>query len=211
MTEPRSLSRRWLDGAFTALVGLIIMVTVFSGTARAAQAAATPDPTMDDLLAMGRAVIDAFRGGHSIAAGALAVVLLVGLAKRYGGKVSPKLERFLHGDVGGPAAVFLTAFAGSVAIQAQGPWKWAILTTGFGVGAAAIGGYVALRKFLIDPILASAWYAKAPAWIKVPLSLLTFLASKPPAIATAEKAGEDAVKASPAEGVDSIAGPATKF
>lgn len=193
--------------AFAALV--LVMLMSFTATSWAAGTATGDDFSAIDLL---RPIWDAFRGGHQVAAGALAVVALIALAKRYAGKLSPKLEAFLHGDAGGTIATFLAATAGSVAAATSGdaPWAWSIMWTAGGIGIAAIGGYVALRRLVIDPIKASKWYANAPAWAKLALGVLFWIADKPDAIAEAEKAGADAVKANPAPGTDA-AGPFTKF
>lgn len=212
----RMLSPVVVYSAFVA-----IMLVAFRATAFAAGVAAgDPDSplSIQDILDLLRPVWDAFRGGHSVAAGALAVVALVAVAKRYGGKLptvrgvdlGAKLEAFLHTDVGGTVATFLTATAGAVA--AADSLAPSVLWTAGGIGAAAIGGYVMLRRLVIDPIKASAWYQdKAPSWVKVALGLLFWIADKPDAVAAAEKAGDDAVKANPSKGADGVAGPAEKF
>jgi hypothetical protein len=83
-----------------------------------------------------------------------------------------------------------------------------VLSTAGGIAVAAVGGYTLLKRLVLDRLQASSWYAtKAPAWLKLAVSLI----DPPSAIATAEKAGSAAVQASPAAGAGGVAGQSTKF
>lgn len=195
-----------LTAGFTATA---LAANALAAHAVAAGAAVSVDQaSWLDLL---RPVIDAFQGGHRIAAVALAVVAALALLKRYGGLLSPKLEAFVHGDIGGTATVFGMAFAGAIATETAGtsPWSWSMSWTALGIGAVAIGGYSVLRKLVVDRLMASKWYATAPGWVKTILSLLTVLGAKPDPVGEAAKAGDAAVAAAPAPGVAGIVGAPT--
>lgn len=189
-----------------------IMLVAFSATGHAATAATGDDGSLTDLL---RPVYDAFRGGHYIAAGALALVLVVALLKRY---APGKLGAFVHGDAGGVLTTLAISFAGAIA-AATGDgqaWTWSIAWTAGGIAFAAAGSYAMIKKLLVEPLLASAWWqAKAPAWLKAGAQMVLWIFDKPAAraetIKAAEKAGEAAVQAEPSKGADEIAGPPETF
>lgn len=188
--------------------GAAALLATFAGTAFAAHAAGLPteDSTIPDML---RAVVDAFRGGDRVVAGALALFAAVALAKKY--LTTGKAGTWLHGPTGATLTVFLMSVAGTVAATGSGPWHWATLWTAGGVGIAAIGGYVAAKTLIVDPIKNSKWFATAPEWFKTAFAILTWLVDKPSAVAEAQAAGTDAVRENPSSGADGIAGPATKF
>jgi hypothetical protein len=182
-------------------------LAVFAGTSFAGPTVLpTEDSSIRDLVA---AIVDTFRGGDRVAAGALTLFATLALAKRYW--TTGKVGRFLHSDTGGALTLFGMSFAGSVAAQARGPWEWSVLSTAWHVGVATAGGYVLIKRLVIDPIKRSAWYAKAPIWLKTALDAVTWIVDKPDAVAKATQAGADAVAANPSPGADGIAGPATKF
>ncbi len=191
----------WTAGAAALLVAFA--GAAFAGTALTGAGIPTEDSSIRDLVS---AVVDAFRGGHKIAAGALAVFAALALAKKY--LTTGKVGLWLHGDLGGTVTVFLMATAGALA--AADSLSPAVLWTAGGIGVAAIGGYAA-AKTLIKALKASRWYATAPSWFKSAIDILTWLVDKPDAVKAAQAAGDDAVKANPATGADGIAGPATKF
>lgn len=202
--------KRHLSTAAACAALVVVFLMSFGANAFAA-AQVIPDeatPALDLL----RAVYEAFAGGHRVAAGALALVAAVALLKRYAGQISPRFETFLHTDTGGAATTLALSFFGAVAAATStGALSWSVVWTSGGLAVAAVGGYTLIRRLVVDRIVASKWYATAPGWVKTMLSVVTWLGSKPPAIATAEKAGQDAVAASPSPGADGIAGPSTKF
>jgi len=190
--------------AYTALSILGLTLVSFTATAFAAGAVA-PDGS-SALADYFSAIVDAVKHGQWALAGSVSVVLLMAAAKKYlpdslGG-------RFVRGDgLGGVLSTFVLSFAGSLAI--------ALAPTGATVSMAmvyaaskfalvAIGGYVALHK-LASALVSTHWWADhAPAWLKSGVSLLLALIGST-AVAKAEKAGEEAVKANPPAGA---AGPA---
>lgn len=199
--------KRHLSAVATSVALTVLFLIVFAANAFAAnQVIPTDETSYLDLL---RPVYDAFQSGHRVAAGALALIAAVALLKRYAGKVSAKLEAFLHTDVGGAATTLVLSFLASVA--AADSLSWGTLSIAGSVGIAAIGGYTIVRKLVVDRIVASAWYAAAPGWVKTVLSLITWIGSKPVAVAVAEKSGAAAVAAAPSAGADGVAGPATRF
>jgi len=189
-----------------------IMLVSFTATAFAAGAATGDDGSILDLL---RPVYDAFRDGHYVAAGALAVVLLVALIKRY---APGKIGDFVHSDAGGAATTLMISFAGTIAAAtgAGQPWTWSILWISGGIAFAAAGGYAVMKKLVIEPMLASSWYQdKVPSWAKAMLAVVLWVfdsrAGADQAIAKAEKDGADAVAANPGTGADAVAGKPEKF
>lgn len=210
----RSLARE-----VAALAGLVvIMLLAFTATAHAADAvasAAGADASLGDLL---KPVYQAFHDGHYLAAGALAVIFLVALVKRYAGAISQKFGAFMSGDVGGTIATLVASFAGAVAAaSADGsPFAWSTLLNAGKVAAVAAGGYALIKKLVFAPLLASSWYQnKAPAWLKATIGAVSWIFDKPAAadaaIAKSEAAGDAAVKAAPGAGADAIAPPGEKF
>lgn len=195
------------------LLGLaLILLVSFTATAFAAGAATGDEGSLLELL---RPVYDAFRAGHHIAAGALALIFVVAVLKRY---APGKLGKFVHSDVGGVLSALLISFAGAIAAAtgAGQPWSWSILWTAGGIAFAAAGGYAMIKKLLVEPLLASSWWKnKAPAWLKACAQVVLWIFDKPAAaaeeISKAEKAGQDAVDASPSSGAEGIAGKPEKF
>lgn len=188
--------------------GAAALLATFAGTAFAAHAAGLPteDSTIPDLL---KAIVDAFRGGDRVVAGALTLFAAVALAKKY--LTTGAAGKWLHGPTGATLTVFLMSVAGTVAATGAGPWHWATLWTAGGVGIAAIGGYTAVKLLVVDPVRNSKWFATAPEWFKTAFSVLTWIVDKPSAVAEAQAAGDAAVRANPSPGADGIVGPATKF
>lgn len=196
---------------FLAVVGIVSFAGM--SLAHAAVTGAPPDDSTP-LLALLRPIYDAFHAGHSVAAGALALIAAVALLRRYADKipgVGPAVSAFLHTDLGGALSTFVLAAAGAVA--AADSVSVATLKLAGGLGIGAIGGYTALRKLVVDRIMASKWYAGAPSWAKALLSVLTFLGSKPGDTAKAEasKAGDASVAANPAPGAAGVVGEPEKF
>lgn len=201
-TVKRSLS---VVAAYAAIV--LAFLISYSANAYAAGAVLPDDNT--SVLDLLRPVYEAFAGGHRVAAGALALVAAVALIKRYSARLGAKADAFLHSDVGGALTTLALSFFGAVAAAtANSSLSWSVVTTSGGIAVAAVGGYTLIKKLVLDRLQASAWYTKsAPAWLKLIVSLI----DPPSAIAVAEKAGADAVKAAPSAGADGVAGSATKF
>lgn len=186
--------------AFSLTIAALVGLVTFGGVAMAAGAAEPANGSLMDLLSP---VLDAFRGGQFVYGGALALVVAVALVKRYGGDRFP----WLNGDVGGSVLALAGSFFASVAV-AIAPGTGATLGlhtiwTAGGVAVAAAGGYTLIKKLVIDPLIKSSWYLnKAPAWFKAGMSVVLWIFGEggAAAISTAEKAGDAAVAAHPAQG-----------
>lgn len=188
-----------------AFLGLVVIALLFfGGTAFAADAVAPTDASITDLA---KPVYDAFAAGHYMAAAALALVLSVALLKRYSG--TGKVGTFVHSDVGGALTTLTMAFFGAIATAtaAGATWHWSMLSTAGYVAFIAAGGYALVKK-LVVPLLKKL-QPKLPAWTAPFFTLVYFIFDKPDAITTAVKAGDDAVKATPATGADGVTGKPT--
>ena len=180
----------------------------FNGTALASDAVTGADGSWLDLA---RPVFDALSGGHYAYAGALLIIVIAALVKRYlGDKVA-----WLHTDAGGSALALVTAAATATAAGLAAPGatlSLGLLKTSLAVGVGAAGGYAVLKNLIVDPILVPL-ETKAPAWAKLPLALITWVfdhgTSGQQAIAAATAAGTAAVAASPAPGAASVTGTPT--
>lgn len=201
--------RRLLSAVPLALSLCLIMLFAFATTAFAAGAVAPDDGSLLDLA---RPVYDAIMGGHYIAAAAFALVLAVALVRRYAPDKS-KVQTFVHSDAGAAVTTLLMAFGGAMATATLGgaAWHWAMLWTSATVAFAAAGSYAIIKKLVIEPLQASAWYAKAPAWLKAALQVVFWLFDKPDAVKAAEAAGDAAVAAKPGQGLAAVAGKPTEL
>lgn len=184
---------------------LLIFLGVFTtGAAFAATGAALPDDASAiDLI---RPVIDAFKGGDYPFAASLSIVLLVALIRRYGTGRIP----FFGTERGAALLAFVGSFAGamSAGLSGDGEFSRHLAFTALNVALGATGGYMAVKAFLIEPLLKSKFYQeKAPAWLKSILGLVLWIFESrktPPAIARAEEAGEEAVKKDPPTGMGEV-------
>lgn len=189
------------------LLAMIALVS-FTATAFAATAAAGDDGSLLDLL---RPVFDAITHGQYYLGVALALVFLCTLARRYGSERFP----FLATKMGAAALVLVGSFGGALAtgLAAIGTnaLSWALVLGASQVALAAAGGYSLLSNLLVDPLLASDWYkTRAPAWFKTLMSVVMWAFTKPDAVKTAEAAGDAAVKAAPAQGLEATTGKPTE-
>lgn len=194
-----------LLGPLVSLLALVtIMLLCFAGTAFAADAVAPPDASLQDLAAP---VYNAIAAGHYLAATALALVLTVALVKRYAG--TGKVGTFVHSDVGGALTTLAMAFFGAIATAtaAGATWHWSMLGTAGLVAFTAAGGYALVKKLVI-PLLKKL-EPKLPAWTAPIFALVFFVFDKPDAIEQATKAGDDAIRATPATGADGVTGKPT--
>lgn len=192
----------------TALLFAVVAYFSFIGVALAAGAVVPQDGSILDLA---KPVYEAILGGQWWLGAMLGIVLLTTAAKRY---LPGKLGTWVNGDYGQPLTVLLLSFggAGAAALLAAGPGAvvtgtllWAALK----VAVGAAGGY-SLLKQLLAPVIQK-FAAKAPAWMQPLFSVVLWVFSKPSAVAVAEKAGDDAVAAKPAEGAGAILGEPKDF
>lgn len=197
------------------LVVLAVVVGLISFTATAF-AAGTADPTGDGttLLEMARPVFDAVMHGQWWLAASLALVFVVAVVGKYGdkapGPVGKWLARFDGSDAGRATLVLLGSFGGAVATGlaavGTGAMTWALAWTALKVAVGASGIYSLGRK-LLAPLV-----GKAPAWLQPLLWVVLWAfdrkagAPAADAVAEAEAAGDAAVTAHPAPGVESVVG-----
>lgn len=191
-------------------VALGFLGVVLLGFTVSAHAAGAVSPDDGNLLDLARPVFDEVMKGHYIAATALALILAVALVKRY---APGSIGKFVHSDMGGSLTTMLMAMAGAVATATVGgaAFSWGILTTALTVGIAAMGGYTAIKRLVIEPLLRPL-AAKAPAWAQPIFSLVLWIFDRrfqDDPVKTAEAAGNAAVAASPSTGADAVAGQPT--
>lgn len=177
---------------FTALI-ILIFLAAFTGTALAADALSSTDPSYSELA---KAIFDAVMNSQWWAAAATGVVLACALARKY---MPAGWKTGTTGDIIGVATTFLMAFAGSLAMVLVAPG--AVLTgsvalAALKIGAAAIGGYTVIHKVVG---WLSAW-GKLPPWATSVLSLLAMLVGSN-AATKAKVAGDAAVVANPPKGM----------
>jgi hypothetical protein len=186
------------------ILGAAIATLAGSGVALAANAVDPADGSLD----LARSVYDAFSGGRYAYCGALAIVLLVALVKRYAG---PKVP-WLHTDAGGSTLVLAgsTATAAAAALAAPGATvSLALMKTSLMIGVAAAGGFSIVKALLIEPLL-KPLQAKLPAWAQPIMQVVMWIFDKPDPIAEATAAGNAAVAASPSTGVAGVSGKSTE-
>lgn len=179
-----------------ALVATALLA--FTATAGAAGAVAPEDGSWLDLA---RPVLDAVLGGHWFLAAALALVLTVGLASKYGAKRFPVLAT----GPGKALLVLVGAFGGALATAATAATapSLALMWTAAKVAFFAAGGY-SLVSSLVGPLV-----TKAPAWLRPFLDMVLWFFNRKPtaaAVAKAEAAGNAAVAAKPSTGVAGFVG-----
>jgi hypothetical protein len=129
----------------------------------------------------------------------------VALVKRY---APGKFGEFVHSDPGGALTTLLMAFGGALATATMGgaPWTWAMMWTALMVGVAAMGGYTAIKKLFVEPLLRPLM-AKAPMWMQPLFALVMWIFDKPMAATkSAEAAGTVAVAENPGTGVAAVTG-----
>lgn len=182
---------------------ILALLGVFTATALAATAVSPDDQSWLELL---KPVYEAFMRGEKLYAGMLALVAAVALAKRY---MPGKAGAWMNGKYGQPLTVLVMSFGGAMAtaISAGTMPGWPMVKTAALIAAAAAGGYSMIKTLLIEPFLRP-WAAKAPTWIKWAFDMVLWIFDKPAPIAKAEAAGQAAVDANPAGGVEAVTGKA---
>jgi hypothetical protein len=173
-----------------------VSLVAFTATAFAAGVAAPSDGSWLDLA---RPVVDAVMSGNYLAASALALVLVVAAARKYGAS----RWAFLGTDAGGSLLVLLGAFGGAVASAALGGASWSLdlLWTALKVAAGAAGGYSLIKRLLLPLV------EKLPpwlSWVAYPLQLVLWVFESRGKAATA--AGERALRAKPSTGIEGVTG-----
>lgn len=181
-------------------VALGFLGVLLAGFVVSANAASTVTPDDGNLLDLARPVFDEIMKGHYVAAASLALILCVALVKRY---APGKAGEFVKSDVGGSLTTLLMSFGGALATATMGgaPWSWAMGWTAATLAVTAAGGYVLIKKLIVEPILRPL-SKKTPAWM-APVWSMIFWAfdRKVEAAANATKAGDVAVAAKPSTGI----------
>lgn len=184
------------------VVGLtLIGVLTFAATAHAQNVAVPADGSVLDLL---KPVYNAFSGGQYAYCGALLLVVIVALVKRYFGTTTP----WLHTDIGGASMVLLASAGTAAATGLATPGAhltFGLLKSSLLLGVTAAGGFSMIKSLVIEPLLIPL-EAKAPLWMKPIFSLVLWIFDKPDAIKTAEAAGEAALVAKPPTGIVDVTG-----
>ncbi len=192
----------------TLLAFIASLTVLLWATAAAAQGV---DPTVADtsLLDLLRPVYEAFSSGRYALTGALIVVVLTALVKRYlGNRIS-----WLHSDAGGSAMALVASAASALAAGLVAPGATitlSLLERALGVGVTAAGGYAILKNLVIDPILRPL-AAKAPGWLQPVFQVVLWVFDHPATdpVPVAEAAGKAAVTAKPGTGVEGVVGKPT--
>lgn len=180
---------------------------LLTGFLVSAHASSTVAPADGNLLDLARPIFDEIMKGHYIAAASFALVLSVALLKRY---APGKLSTYVHSDAGGALTTLFMAFGGALATATMGgaPWTWGMCWAALGVGVTAMGGYTAIKKLFVEPLLRPLM-ARAPAWSQPLFALVMWIFDKSTlATKSAEAAGTVAVAANPGAGADAVTGPA---
>lgn len=195
------LSSDSLATGITKMKALIIAgVSLLSFTATAATAAAV-DPN-DGLLEILKSAYSAITSGHYAYAAAVSLIFACAVAKRYGAKYIPAL----NSDIGGTLLVLFGSLGGALAtslVDSSVNLSWGLMSRALSVALAAAGGYSMLKRLVVVPLL-KPLMAKLPVWAQPILQMVLWVFDKPDALATAKQAGDAAVAAKPAPGIDGI-------
>lgn len=144
---------------FISIISFVgFFLTGFVGGAQAQEVI----PEMNEIT---KRVLDAISAGDYPLAIVFALILLVGLIRKYGGKFWPKL---LESKLSAAALVFVGAFLASIsdALVLDKEFNAGLLWHAATLAGAAAGGYSLIRIVGIS-ILDS----KAPKWLKTPISI----------------------------------------
>lgn len=184
-------------------------VGVTAVTATATAAAATGiEPEGGSLLDLLAPVFDAIKGGQYALACAVALVALVALVRKY---LSDRVP-FLKSELGAALLLFAGSFGAALAAPLatgaalSGGLLWA--TLGIAVGAAGGWKLLKIAHNALQPLI-----AKLPEWLQKLISAALFFLETPGdrERAAAEKAGKEAVEASPSNGIDGVVGKAREI
>lgn len=147
-----------------------------------------------------RLLYAAAKSGHYAYATALALVLVVALVRRY---AAPRVA-WLASDAGGAALALFGSFGAALAaaLASGDGLSWRLVWAAIGVAVTAAGGYSLVKRLIVTPILVPL-SKRAPAWMQPLIALALFaFESKADAAARKQAAGDAAVAAKPAAGVD---------
>lgn len=151
---------KYLALTITATLAMLLSFTVV------AHAAAIVDP-MDGSTDLWGTIYAALNGGHYALAASAALIVAVALLRKYAGGRWP----WMHTDAGSASLVLAgslgTALFGSLA--GGGPMTWHLLYASLLVAFTAAGGYTALKKIALPPLMRilPAWAGKWASWLFV--------------------------------------------
>lgn len=193
--------------AVMSLVGLLS----FTAVAFAADQTLPSDASAQDLLEQ---IYQAFAHGQYLYTGCIAIILAVALVKRYGVD-----WKWPHTDFGAAALALGGTFAATLGAHlANGETpSLSMAWSAFKLAAGAAGGYTLIKHLLVDPLLKK-FGSKIPAWAQPVLNLVLWIFSKKlgptdgeKKVQEAEKAGQAAVEAKPAQGAAAVIGKPTEI
>jgi hypothetical protein len=184
-------------------LSILIFLGMFTTAAFASSVAIpTDDSTIQEML---KAIADAFQSGHKLYAGMVALAVAVVAIK----KLAPKwkaLDQKVHTDIGGAVLTLAGSFAGAmITSMAAGNYSpsWPMARAALYIAVGAAGGYVLIKKLIIEPILRPL-SKKAPAYLQPIFALIFYIFDKPTPIEAAEAEGQKAVEEKPATGMGDV-------
>lgn len=171
---------------------VLVFLGFFTGTAVAADAVA--EPSASEAL---QQIFNAVMHGQWWVAASASVIGACALARRY---MPESWKAGTKGDIIGVSLAFVMAFAGAISTWAVAPgavMSFAVIATASKVGAVAIGGFTIIHK-VVGWLVA---WGKMPMWATSILSIIATLIGSN-AVKKAEAAGDAAVAANPAPGMN---------
>lgn len=197
-----------MDKFFSMLLAVLVAVLSFGATATAFAAGAAA-PVDGSILDLAKPVFDAVMAGQGWLGAALALVLVVTAARRYGKEHFP----FLGSKLGGAVLNLLLSFGGAAAtaLAAGAAPSAGLAFTALKVSIAAASGYELVKELLAPALRALAdrlpWAgARAAVHALLNFALWAFENRRKAVIAKAEAAGEAAVVANPPGGAAAVVG-----
>ena len=156
------------------LIALLVAALAFIAMPALALAGAV-SPSDQPVIDLARLIYEGVIGGHYFAAAAGALVLVTAVLRRYGAQLIP----WLASDVGGTALAFAGSLGGALLTAALGGahLSWWLAWQAFQVGAAAVGGYVALKRLVINPLRPRA--ASWPTWARAIFAVVAWVFDRP--------------------------------
>lgn len=182
------------------LTFIFIAFVSFTTTAFAATGL---EPENGSLIDLAKPVLDAIMGGQYVLAAALALILFVAVARKFGTKYFP----FLESELGVALLLLVSSFgtALATALVAGSGFSAGLLWMALQVAIAAAGSWKLVKIFLeyVRP-----WVEKGPAWLRYIFDMVVWIFEKPgaKAIRKAEAAGKAAVSKKPGTGIDGVTG-----
>ena len=155
--------------ALAPLVVIAAFVLTFSATAHAAAAVTPADGSLWDLLTP---VLEAFRSGHYLYAGSVALVAAVALVRRY---LEPRYA-WLGTDAGAAGLVLAGSFGATLAATLSDGQEatWGMAGRALAIAFGAAGGYSAFKALIVGPYLKHLDDV-GPKWLHYPMSLVLWI------------------------------------